>query len=148
MAQIERIVLNVQTGKLSGAGTDGDVYLGVCGREFSIDTTRDDFERESTHNYILGDGSNVNNSSLNDPRKQRLFVENVESFPVYIRFQPQNGSDDWQLHRASVRFNDDVFPAWDTASFVLNDPTEGIWLGTRSGLVVHLPKQLENATLR
>ena len=42
----------------------------------------------------------------------------------------------------------DVFPAWDTASFVLNDPTEGIWLGTRSGLVVHLPKQLENATLR
>ena len=77
MAQIERIVLNVQTGKLSGAGTDGYVYLGVCGREFSINTTRDDFERESTRNYILGAGSNVTNSSFNDPRKQRLFVENV-----------------------------------------------------------------------
>ena len=44
MPQINSIQLHLQTGDLSGAGTDGDVYLGVCGREFSIDTTSDDFE--------------------------------------------------------------------------------------------------------
>ena len=44
-----------------------------------------------------------------------------------------------------VQFNEDDFPLYDTARFVLNDPTEGIWLGTRSGLVVHLPKRREDA---
>jgi len=138
--QINTIHLQVQTGNLSGAGTDGDVYLGVCGREFSIDTTRDDFERGSSREYILGAGSNVNNSSFNDPRRQRLFVENVDNFPVYIRFQPQSRSDNWQIQRAEVRFNDDLFPAWDTSSYVPNDPAQGIWLGTRAGLVVHIPR--------
>jgi hypothetical protein len=146
MAQINTIRLHLQTGDLSGAGTDGDVYLGVCGREFSIDTTRDDFERGSAREYVLGAGSNVNNASVNDPRAQQLFVENVDHFPVYIRFQPQNRGDNWQLQRAEVRFNDDFFPVWDTASFVHNDPAKGIWLGVRSGLVVHLPRHSDSPT--
>jgi len=140
MPQIDTIGLNLKTGNLSGAGTDGDVYLGVCGREFSIDTTRDDFERGSARTYILGDGSNVNNAAVNDPREQRLFVENVDNFPVYIRFQPQGRSDNWQLQRATLSFNGDIFPQWDTSSFVGNDPASGIWLGTRSGLFVHIPR--------
>jgi len=140
MPQIDTIGLNLKTGNLSGAGTDGDVYLGVCGREFSIDTTRDDFERGSARTYVLGDGSNVNNAAVNDPREQRLFVENVDNFPVYIRFQPQGRSDNWQLQRATLSFNGDTFPQWDTLSFVDNDPASGIWLGTRSGLFVHIPR--------
>ena len=111
MPQIETIALNLQTGDISGAGTDGDVYLGVCGREFSIDTTRDDFERGSSREYVLGDSSNVNNAAVNDPRKQRLFVENVDNFPVYVRFQPQTRSDNWQLQRATLWFNGRLFPA-------------------------------------
>ena len=139
MPQIQSIHLHIQTGNLSGAGTDGDVYLGLCAREFSIDTTRDDFERGAARTYILGEGANINNPAVNDPRSHLLLTENVANFPVYVRFRPRSRTDNWQLQRASVRFNDSIHLDWDTAHFIAMDPTQGIWLGVRSGLVVHLP---------
>ena len=54
MTQIESIQVNINTGDESCAGTDGDNYLGVCGREFHLDTSADDFERGSSHQYVLG----------------------------------------------------------------------------------------------
>jgi hypothetical protein len=133
---IQSIHLNIQTGDLSGAGTDGDIYLGICGREFRADTTADDFERGSTRLYIFGDGANVLNASTNDPREQQLLLANVDGLPVYVRFQPRNSGDNWRLQRATVTLNGLLFPMWDTASFL----QRGIWLGTRSGLYVHLPR--------
>lgn len=122
---------------MDGAGTDGDVYLGVCGREFYVDTESDDFECGSARDYVFGDGANVINKPDNDPRGQLLLTENVERFPVYLRFQPRSRSDNWNLQRAVVTFNENLLPQWDTASFVR--PDAGIWLGIRSGLYVHLP---------
>ena len=136
MPQITKIELHLETGDLSGAGTDGDVYLGICGREFSIDSEKDDFERNSGRTYVLGDEADVRNSEFNDPRKQRLFTENVPNFPVYVRFQPRTRGDNWHLVRADVRFNGALHIDWDTLPFVVRD--EGIWLGVRSGLFVHL----------
>lgn len=138
MARIDSVQLHIQTGNLSGAGTDGDVYLGLCGREFSIDSSRDDFERGSARTYVLGEGANINNAAVNDPRQQALFTENVARFPVYLRFHPQSRGDNWQVQRADVRFNDSLHIDWDTINFVPNDPAQGIFLGTRSGVVVHL----------
>lgn len=138
MAQINSIQLHIQTGDLSGAGTDGDVYLGLGGREFSVDTTSDDFERGAARVYVLGDGANIRNAAVNDPRNQQLFTERVANFPVYIRFQPKTRTDNWQLQRADVRFNDSLHIDWDTVGLIVNKPQEGIWLGVRSGLVVHL----------
>ena len=43
MAQIESIEVNVQTLDVDGAETDGSLYLGVCGREFHLDTCVNDF---------------------------------------------------------------------------------------------------------
>jgi len=138
MARIDSIQLHIQTGNLSGAGTDGDVYLGLCGREFSIDTTRDDFERGAARTYVLGEGANINNAAVNDPRSHGLFTENAALFPVYIRFYPQSRGDNWQVQRADMRFNESLHIDWDTVNFVPNDPAQGIWLGTRSGFVLHL----------
>ena len=138
MPQINIIELHLSTGSLSGAGTDGDVYLGLCGREFSIDSTSNDFERGSGRTYVLGEGANIRNAELNDPRRQQLFTENVSNFPVYIRFQPRSRGDNWQLQRADVRFNGSLHIDWDTVPFVVNSEEEGIWLGVRSGLFVHL----------
>ena len=45
MAQIESIQISINTGKESGGGTDGDIYLGVAGREFHLDTSADEEER-------------------------------------------------------------------------------------------------------
>jgi len=68
MASIKKISININTASDSGAGTDGDVYIGFCGREFFCDTTADDFERGSSRTYVFGEGSTVLNASLNDPR--------------------------------------------------------------------------------
>ena len=136
MPQITKIEFHLETGDLSGAGTDGDVYLGLCGREFSIDSSRDDFERGSGRTYVLGEEADIRNAEFNDPRKQNLFTENVPNFPVYVRFQPQTRGDNWHVVRADVRFNGALHIDWDTLPSVRR--TEGIWLGVRSGLVVHL----------
>jgi hypothetical protein len=136
MTQIQSIHLTIETGRMDNAGTDGDVYLGVCGREFFVDTSSDDFERASGREYIFGEGANVNNQSDNDPRTQDLQIENVERFPVYLRFQPLHRGDKWNLSRAVITFNNDLSPQWETTTFVF--PNAGIWLGPRAGLYVHL----------
>ena len=51
---IDQIRVEITTGRDGGAGTDGDVYLGICGREFRCDTSADDFERGSKREYIFG----------------------------------------------------------------------------------------------
>ena len=135
MPKINSIELHLDTGDLSGSGTDGDVYLGLCGREFSIDTNRDDFERGSGRTYILGENADIRNADVNDPRKHELFTENMARFPLYIRFQPQTRGGNWLLQRADVRFNDSLHIDWDTSPFIPLG-SEGIWLGVRSGLVV------------
>jgi PLAT/LH2 domain len=144
MAQIESIQVNINTGDESGAGTDGDIYLGLGGREFHLDTTADDFERGSSHRYVLGSGSDVVNPAVNDPRKQFLQVEDVDSFPVYVRFEPNNDGDNWNLARADVTLNNNFFPLWETIGFI--PEPDGIWLGQRSGTVVHLHKHLDTPT--
>lgn len=133
---IQRIQLLIQTGTESGAGTDGDIYLGICGREFHADTTADDFENGSSRTYVFGDGANVLNASTNDPREQRLPVARVDALPVYIRFQPRSSGDNWRLRLATVTLNGLSFPLWETASVLI----DGIWLGQRSGLYLHLLK--------
>ena len=133
MPQIFQIVLHTQTGDLEDAGTDDDVYLGVCGREFHCDSASDDFERGSAATYVFGENANVSNPDLNDPRDHLLLTENVESLPTYLRFQ---GDDHWFLDRAGFYFNGEVFPQWDTASYLRG----GIWLGPRAGMYVHIPK--------
>lgn len=138
MAQIESIQVSINTGDESGGGTDGSIYVGVCGREFHLDTSDDDFEHGSSHEYVLGAGSDIVNPAVNDPRKQALLTEDVESFPIYVRFEPNNSGDNWNLARAEMSFNDDFFPRWETTSFI--SEADGIWLGQRSGNVVHLRK--------
>ncbi|MCL6711645.1 hypothetical protein M8R20_32155 [Pseudomonas sp. R2.Fl] len=141
MPQITRIELHLETGEQSGAGTDGDVYLGLCGREFYIDSTKDDFERDSSRTYIFGDSNsdrNVQHPDLNDPNAHYLRTENLDKFPVYIRFQPHAGnprSDRWQLERADVYLNGSDIYEW-TTSGIIKGP--GIWLGIHAGLVVHM----------
>jgi hypothetical protein len=141
MAQIRRIDLLLTTGDVEGAGTDGDVYLGVAGREFFVDSDANDFERASRRVYRFGDRAEFTNDTMlnkvfNDPRRQRLFTEFIDDYPLYIRFVPQNRTDNWNLQLAVVALNSDESVLWHN----LNSAPNGIWLGTRAGLVLHLPK--------
>ena len=78
---------------------------------------------------------------MNDPRKQSLQLEDVDSFPVYVRFEGNDDGDNWNLARAEMSFNETFFPRWETQTFI--PETDGIWLGQRSGNVVHLRKHLD-----
>jgi hypothetical protein len=137
MANINRINVLIVTANASGAGTDGSVYLGVCGREFHTDTNSDDFERNSSRSYVFGEGTNVNNASTNDPRHPALFTEDIDKFPIYIRFNPKSGSDSWILDRVSVSFNDGLFPLYE------RNQKEPLVLGSRSGLICYLRKHTD-----
>jgi hypothetical protein len=110
MAQIESIQVHIETGDESGAGTDGSIYVGVGGREFHLDTSADDFERGSSHDYVLGEGSDVVNPAVNDPRKQFVQTEEVESFPIYVRFEPNNSGDNWNLGASGDELQRSVLP--------------------------------------
>jgi hypothetical protein len=46
MVKVDTIFVRLKTGDEDGAGTDGDVYLGIRGTEFQIDKSdRNDFQR-------------------------------------------------------------------------------------------------------
>lgn len=138
MPQIESIQVTVQTLDVNGAGTNGSLYLGVCGREFDLDTPANDLERGSSDQFNFGDGANVLNKAINDPRKQLLLTEHVDALPVYLRFVGQDDGDRWGLGRASMTLNNELFPMWDTISYI--NQGDGIWLGAQCGGVVFLPK--------
>lgn len=135
MANIFRITVNVQTGTDSDADADGPIYLGFCGREFSLDSSADDFESGSSRNYVFGRDANVQHAARNDPRNPQLKTENVDKFPVYIRM---GTSDHWQLRRVTVTLNDGITPGWDTAEIF--GVTGRFWLGPTAGMILHLPK--------
>ncbi|GAB2672239.1 hypothetical protein [Thalassiella azotivora] len=136
MPDISTIRVTLQTMRANGAGTDGDVYLGIGGREFYLDTSADDFESGSSRTYVLGAGGNTLHPQLNDPRSPRLRTEDLQRFPVYVRFHPKGRDDNWFLQRATVNLNDDIVPAYDSAETM--SIRGGVWLGARAGQAYHL----------
>ncbi len=136
MANIKSIKVVVSTMDEEDAGGDGPVYLGICGREFSIDSSDDDFERGANFTYQFGEGGSVQNSELNDPREPQLQTEDADRFPVYIRLE--HPTEHWKVQRVSVHLNDGSFPLWDTFGHIPD--TQGIWLGRLAGRVLYLPK--------
>lgn len=129
MAAINKIDVTITTADVADAGTDGNVYLGICGREFNLDTSANDFERHSTRTYVLGTGSNVLNKAKNDPTNPQLDSADIDDLPKYIRIE---GGSSWDLISVCVQVDDGT-------SYGINFP-KGIWLGTSSGKVVHLKK--------
>ena len=64
---ITKIEIDVETGAIERAGTNGRVYLGICGREFRLDKPGDQFRVGISDNFIIGIGSNIENpDGMND----------------------------------------------------------------------------------
>ena len=135
MAKITRIDVRVKTGSQSEAGTDGDVYIGIGGREFGLDSAADDFERGSDRTYILGEGSNVTaGGSPSFP--YQLLTENLDRFPVYMRFSPKDRNDFWNLESVTATVN----PGPAQVQFQALGGTDNLTLGTPFGLFCYLLK--------
>jgi hypothetical protein len=116
MVDITTLFVRTVTATKPGSGTDGDVFVGICGREFFIDSEKDDFERGQDRTLLLGekpallptniDIVPVRNDWLNDPRNlYKLKTENLYKYPVYVRFEPEDRDDLWVLEYVSVFVN-------------------------------------------
>jgi hypothetical protein len=150
MTNIDRLVVKIHTADHGGAGTDGDIFLGIGGREFCIDSKLDDFERASDRTYGLrsiGPGEvAVVNAVDNDPRGPYSINDiKIDHHPVYVRFEPEDRADEWVIQYVSVksldknnrvvRFHEALAPEDDTKIYLS--------LGAKSGKCLHLEVPFE-----
>ena len=106
----DRIIVKIKTGNKSEAGTDGKVYLGMGGREFRLNKSGNQFQQGAEDEFVLGVGSNILNSSKNGLPLGSNFTndspqipfDTLSMYPTYIRFQPSDASDQWNVDGVSV----------------------------------------------
>jgi hypothetical protein len=123
--KVQTVLIRIVTGY---TGTNGDVYLGLGGREFRIDSKDpgiDDFKINDDTSYWMGikpsllppDSRELVGNPYNlSPYK--LTVGKIQKFPVYIRFEGEDDSESWSLRRVEVRVN----PKSDTQDLKYVDP--------------------------
>jgi hypothetical protein len=140
MVTIQKIVFRIRTADIEDAGTDGEVYVGFCGREFHIGTSYEDFERGAERSYSVGmiavaGEVNVNNPTLNNPRAFALLnSEDISLYPVYVRFEPVGRYDHWCLQYISVSAADIKYEALEPE----DDTNIYTFLGYKSGKYLYL----------
>lgn len=148
MAQVTGILCQIITGNVSGAGTDGQVFLGLGGREFRLDSSQDDYERGSWREYILGRAPlepnlpppqiRVSNGARNDPR-QGFPIDTTRltpRTPVYIRFEPSGNSPDWNLKSAVVLVY--TGEGQFVVAYMSPQSFDNLWMGDRYGKILYL----------
>ncbi|MBU6997918.1 MAG: hypothetical protein HXS41_11765 [Theionarchaea archaeon] len=134
MANISRIDVRIATGNRSGAGTNGHIFIGACGREFVIDSSDDDFERGADRTYTLGAGGNVSHKEFNDPRNPQLNTGHLTRFPVYLRFEPAGDHADWNLEQVDITVN----PGENQVKYTTLASGPNLWLGQNYGKMIYL----------
>jgi hypothetical protein len=105
MVKIRQIQVYLKTANISGAGTDGSVYLGIAGREFNLDLPNHDDNKQGVEEYYQIDElgqSNVSNPKYNNTTSPQIAIEDVDKLPVYIRFEPHGSNSDWCFQYAKV----------------------------------------------
>ncbi|GAA3956274.1 hypothetical protein GCM10022384_06830 [Streptomyces marokkonensis] len=140
MTDITKLSVQLYTASDAGAGTDGFVYIGIAGREFHVDASRNDFEAGDQFTYIFGDGANVLDDARNDPRLPRLDTDDADRYPVYVRFSGKDNDDDWCLEGVTVTVNPggSGTRTYDNPRLVGTGNDQKIWLGKRFGNTVQL----------
>jgi zinc metalloprotease ZmpB len=101
---ISQLRLTVRTGE-KDIDDDDKVFLGFGGREFRCRLNNDSHAnpfhiKNNTVTLVFGLGSNVEDSTINDPRNPLMDISDANEFPVYIRVQQK--SKDWNIEYAAV----------------------------------------------
>jgi hypothetical protein len=123
---------------IANAGTDGNVYLGLGGREFYLDRPLPDFDAGADELFVLGTSANVVNPSGSDPRS--LTFNQAHGYPVYLRLS-EIIDDDWTVDYVEVHIFSNNTPAsfsW-SALGSLND-NQRLRLGRTSGSLIYLTR--------
>ena len=153
MSNVETIFIRFKTADIIDAGTDLEVYVGIGGREFYIDSPRDfnDFESGDDRTYIIGNEPNVlpkNSEHIGTGQLTRYLVktENLHIFPVYVRVESDirwggetrpESRNTWFLDYVEIRVNPEkeniTYSALDE-----NDSEKYIKLGLFDGRFLYL----------
>ena len=132
MASINQISARIKTGNRGEtAGTNGRIYLGIGGREFNLNLLGgSDFEAGMDQTFVLGEGANSGPAPAdNDPRSpHQLVTENLDKYPIYVRFEPRTEDDRWDLDEISVTVN----PGSAQIGFSALGSGSHIWFGNKS----------------
>ncbi|GAA1672349.1 hypothetical protein [Microbacterium lacus] len=147
MTAITGILVQIITGDMENAGTDGRVYLGLGGREFRLDSRANDFERGSWREYILGRGPKepdlpspqirVEWPGFNDPRIGFVLdTAFLDKSPVYLRFEPVGEDPNWNLKTVFVL----VYVGQSSFYGYFTTPAgfDNLWMGHPMGKIVYL----------
>ncbi|WP_406856126.1 hypothetical protein ABEG18_00405 [Alsobacter sp. KACC 23698] len=148
MANITQIQLRLLTASAleRPPRTEGNIFLGLAGREFRVNDGRSAVERGDDHTYVYGDGASVLDPEFNDPRNPQLDTLNVYKFPTYIRFEPPSENSKWLLSVVEVTVRS---PDADEIYIEIGPVGSGpIWLGQGCGKTVYLwpPEHLSKTT--
>ncbi|CAL9328772.1 hypothetical protein SUDANB108_00027 [Streptomyces sp. enrichment culture] len=138
MADITRIFVKVWTADdMDAAANDGTAYLGVAGREFVLDNPGGNFQRGQHQVFVFGEDATVNLPEFNDPRKPQLTTDDIDRYPVYIRY---TGDDGWGLSDAFFRVDSGESQLYTFFTKTLStDRSKGpIWLRSDAGQVLYL----------
>jgi hypothetical protein len=139
MALMKTLLVRVRTGV---SGTDGDVYVGIGGREFIINSVHDDFEQGDDRTYIIGERPNPLPSPKPTTNKPTYLVhvgylpktEDLDLFPVYIRLA---GGGEWMIDYVEIRVN----PETENVTYsALGEPHQFTHLGGGQGDVFFIPR--------
>jgi len=137
MANVNKIRVRVKTGnKGVVSGTNGDVYLGIGGREFHLAIFGSkDFRAGETEEFILGEGTNIGVfPDDNDPRSPyQMVTDTLSRYPIYVRFEPTNQDGRWELDEISVAVN----PGSDQIEFSALGGGSYLWLNNRGTKILH-----------
>jgi hypothetical protein len=111
--------------------------LGLGGREFRLNKPGNQFEQGNSDTFVIGTGSDIENATLNDlpttVSTESPIVRHLDviMFPKYIRFDPNNNDDNWNVENVQIEVVD--------IGRTFRGPRDGnIWLGSRSGLFLGL----------
>jgi len=145
MTHAGKITVQIKTGDVPGADTDGRVYLGIGGREFRLNKAGNQFVRNTIDTFIIGHDETIDNPNggnslpvIGDINAPRIEFTQFNLYPEYIRFEPQDDNDKWNVEFVSVvaeQYNGDL-PSGIIQGF--GDLDGNIWLGNKFGLVLFL----------
>lgn len=146
MVHIEQIRLTVITGNINGASTNGHIFCGIGGREFRLNKSGNQFQRGDTDTFQIG--GVIGPDSINNPNNSNdlpplpgtvnapaIEYNTLDDYPTYIRFEPQDNDDNWNVSRVELRVTDDTNIVH---KFNALDGNGSIWLGENSGLFLGL----------
>ncbi|CAL9676918.1 hypothetical protein [Streptomyces sp. enrichment culture] len=141
MSEITQIKAHVMTADVEHAATGAWIYLGVGGREFVLDLAgKSDFAQGADDTYVFGDGANVENAQYNDPRTPPLDTDDLQYFPVYLRFESSQSGAAWCLEWVLVTVNEGQRGerSYEHPSLRTVNERHRIWLDNSYGKAVYL----------